>query len=292
MKLKLTISLAVVALAYNATAQSGSPPPKPTNMPTIAAQHAPVTMPDPDTLGTAMGVYFGEMAKREHFDINADQLANAMKEVLANRAVTNMNERAANLIMMQWQGAISARRTADRTKLATENKVKGDEFMATNAKAPGIITLTNGVQYKVLVEGKGDLADATNLCTLNYKGTIPDGTVFDENDHFTCQVKNPSNRYKAWADIIPLMRVGSKYQVFVPPDLGLGPIPRSPKVPPNSMLIFEIELLSLSPLHTAPSMGTASAIPVTSSQIIKVPSAEEMKKGAKIEVITNMPSSK
>jgi hypothetical protein len=199
-----------------------------------------------------------------------------------------------------------AKMTAEREKQMNENKVKGEEYLAKNAKAPGVTVLTNGLQYKVLKEGTGDMPKLTNTVTVSYKGSLIDGTVFDQNEHFTTPVKGKT--IKGWSEILPLMKTGSKWEVTVPSDLGYGARGFQPKIGPNSVLVFEMELLSIAPPpaappatpptnaaavqapHSVPPAPPGTTTPVVSGQIIKVPSAEELKKGAKIEVITNVPN--
>jgi FKBP-type peptidyl-prolyl cis-trans isomerase len=249
-------------------------------------------MPDPDQLGYALGVNIGSMCKKQHVEVNPDSLANAIKDVVSNRP-TRFGEAEAGRIIEQFQRAIRARMAAERDKMLSENKAKADAFMATNAKAPGMITLTNGIEYRVLSEGTGPTPKPTDNVTINYKASLADGTVLDHNDQFTTLVSNRANKYKCWTEILPVMKTGSKIQAFVPPELGYGPRPMA-NVAPNSVLVFDMELVSILPPHSpppAPPVSTASSSPVVSGQIIKVPSAEELKKGAKIEVITNVPNS-
>jgi hypothetical protein len=147
----------------------------------------------------------------------------------------------------------------------------------------------------------------TDTVTVAYKGKLVDGTVFDQNEHLT---KPLAGVIKGWSAILPMMKTGSKWEVAIPSELAYGPRGFAPKIGPNSALIFDMELLSISPPGPAASPANSTPLPpsafaphpgppappgttttaVTGSQIIKVPSAEELKKGAKIEVITNAPS--
>jgi FKBP-type peptidyl-prolyl cis-trans isomerase FklB len=190
--------------------------------------------------------------------------------------------------------------------VATKNKTKGDEYLAKNKLATGVTALPNGLQYKVIKEGTGEMPKTNETVIVSYKGTLVDGTVFDQNEHFSTPVTGRT--IKGWSEILPMMKTGSKWEVVIPPDLGYGP--RGTRgIGPNSVLIFEMELLSIAPPappappntnrpaatipHPAPPGAGATAsttTPVVSGQIIKVPSADELKKGAKIEVITNAPS--
>jgi FKBP-type peptidyl-prolyl cis-trans isomerase FklB len=240
--------------------------------------------------------------------VDIDTIATAMKDVIAGRP-TRMTDDEVKATMRDFQGAMRAKMTADREKEAAENKAKGDEFLAKNSKADGVKTLPNGLQYKVLTDGDGPMPKTNDTVTVSYKGSLIDGTVFDHNDHFTTPVTGRT--VKGWSEILPLMKTGSKWEVTIPPELGYGPRGFPPKIGPNSVLIFEMNLLSIAPPPTntpakpaspaarpgtaglgsnsIPPSPPATSTPVVSGQIIKVPSAEGLKKGEKIEVITNAP---
>ena len=269
----------------------------------------PPKMPDKDKLSYAIGMYTGSNFKRDKIDVDIDTIATAMKDVLGGNP-TRMTDDEVKTTMQQFQGAMRAKMTAEREKEAAENKAKGEEFLAKNAKADGVKALPNGLQYKVITEGDGPMPKSNDTVTVSYKGSLIDGTVFDHNDHFTTPVTGRT--VKGWSEVLPLMKTGSKWEVTIPPELGYGPRGFPPKIGPNSVLIFEMSLLSIAPPPTnapvkpfAPAAGPGTAAhgsnsvppsppaistPVVSGQIIKVPSAEELKKGAKIEVITNVPN--
>jgi len=273
----------------------------------------PAVMPDKDKLSYAIGFNIATSVKRDALDVDVDAIAAAMKDVLAGRP-TRMDEKEVKGIMTQFQQAMRAKATADREKLMTENRVKGEEYLAKNAKAPGVTVLTNGLQYKVLKEGTGPMPKTSDTVIVAYKGSLVDGTVFDQNEHFTTPITGKT--IKGWSAVLPLMKTGSKWEVTIPSDLGYGPRGFQPKIGPSSVLIFEMELLSITAPSTAPSAARpmsppsvqsptiahaptpgqtppsppGAPTPVVSGQIIKVPSAEELKKGAKIEVITNVPN--
>jgi FKBP-type peptidyl-prolyl cis-trans isomerase FklB len=333
MKLIQNIFLVTVLLALNASAQPAPPTPpalppaQPAPPPTPAPKAppglapgqpttpkmppglmhpqqptTPPVMPDKDKLSYAIGFNIASSIKKDELDVDVDTIATAMKDVLAGRP-TRLTEKDVKDIMTQFQGAMRAEMMAKREKQMTENKAKGEEFLAKNAKAPGVTSLTNGLEYKVLKEGAGDMPKPTDIVTVSYKGSLIDGTVFDQNEHFTTPVTGKT--IKGWSEILPLMKTGSKWEVTIPADLGYGARGFAPKIGPNCALVFDLELLSVSAPSAAPPATPASAqaphpgpptppgttTPVVSGQIIKVPSAEELKKGAKIEVITNAPNS-
>ncbi len=264
-------------------------------------------MPDKDKLSYAIGFNIAGSIKRDELDVDVDTIATAMKDVLAGRP-TRLNEREVKEVMTQFQQAMRAKMAEEREKKLAENKAKGEEYMAKNGKEPGVTTLPDGLQYKVLKEGTGDMPKSNDTVVVAYKGKLIDGTIFDQNEHFNTPVTGRT--IKGWSAILPLMKTGSKWEVTIPAALGYGTRGSPPKIGPNSVLVFEMELLSVSPPSAAapsakpagaplaeahfsgqvPPSPPGAATGVVSGQIIKVPSAEELKKGAKIEVITNAPT--
>jgi FKBP-type peptidyl-prolyl cis-trans isomerase len=333
MKLIRIAFLAAAMLAFNASAQpapqasTNHPAPSATVMqapkaPPMQAPRVPPSltqgptappppMPAKDKLSYAIGSFFANQVKHDHLDLDVETVVTAMKDVL-NGNPPHMTEEEVKETITQLQKALP-------TYIGNLNKAKGEEYMAQNAKAPGVTTLTNGLQYKVLKEGTGPMPTSSDSVVVNYKGTLIDGTVFDQRDGFTNKVTGQT--IKGWSQILPLMKTGSKWQVTIPPDLAYGA--RGPqKIGANATLVFDMELVSILPPAPAPLItntpkaaaqqptpvapvavktpasgsnlpppipGTGST-PVVSGQIIKVPSAEELKKGAKIEVITNAPN--
>jgi len=320
MKLRLNALLTTALVALNAAAQPSiqpTPPPHPgPSMPPGLMKGQPngppPAMPDTDTLSYFIGMSVGNSIKKEDLTVDIDTIAKAIADVVSNRP-TRFTEPKFAEVQRQLTGALrakmAAKRQAEQAKMeqeGAENKVKADAFLAKNAKEPGVMPLTNGIQYKVISEGTGTIPGPKDNVTVAYKGSLINGTVFDQNEKFPTAVTGRT--IKGWSEVLQKMRVGSKWQVFIPPDQAYGLRGSPPKIAPNSALIFEMELLSDVPALTAaavaavstnahpPALGNATARPpvpgsatAVSGQIIKVPSAEELKNGAKIEVITNPP---
>jgi FKBP-type peptidyl-prolyl cis-trans isomerase FklB len=276
------------------------------------ANEPPAKMPDKDTLSYFIGMSVGRSIKKQDLPVDVDTLAAAIRDVLANKP-TRFNDSQFAAINKELSGALRAKAMEERKvmqekleKEGVENKVKGDAFLAKNMTEPGIKTLTNGIQYKVIKDGNGAIPGAHDNVTMKYKGSLIDGTVFDQNERFATAVTGRTIR--GWTEVMQHMKVGSEWEVFIPGDQAYGLHSPTPKIPPNSVLIFDMELLADAPSTSAPGMQVAARpvsvtpgavpgaspggppMPVVSGQIIKVPSAEDLKKGAKIEVITNAPS--
>jgi FKBP-type peptidyl-prolyl cis-trans isomerase FklB len=319
MKLRLDVLLMTTLTALSAVAQPNNPaqarpnPQMPSGMMRGApANEPPPKMPDKDTLSYFIGMSVGHSIKKQDLPVDVDTIAAAMRDVLADKP-TRFNDSQYMAIQKELSGALRAKAMEERKvmqekleKEGAENKVKGDAFLAKNLTEPGIKTLANGIQYKVIKEGDGAIPGAHDNVTMKYKGSLIDGTVFDHNDRFATAVTGRTIR--GWTEVMQHMKVGSEWEVFIPGDQAYGLRSPTPKIPPNAVLVFDMELLADAPSTSAPGMQVAARpvsvtpgavpntapggppTPVVSGQIIKVPSAEGLKKGEKIEVITNAPS--
>lgn len=171
---------------------------------------------------------------------------------------------------------------------AAKNKADGEAFLAANKSKEGVVTTDSGLQYKTIKEGDGPSPAATDTVTVNYKGTLIDGKEFDSGNGISFPLNGV---IKGWTEGLQLMKAGGSTRFFIPSDLAYGPS-GPPNIGPNSTLIFDVDLLSIKGKEQASANPPPPAAPVdpapkqvVTSDIIKVPSAEEMKKGAKIEVI-------
>jgi len=132
-----------------------------------------------------------------------------------------------------------------------KNKTDGAKFLEENKKKEGVKTTASGLQYKVVKEGTGPQPKATDMVTVNYRGTLIDGTEFDSSYKRGQPATFPLNGViKGWTEAVQLMKVGSKYQLFVPSNLAYGERSVGPDIAPNATLIFEVELLDVKPPPT------------------------------------------
>ncbi|MDB6025896.1 MAG: FKBP-type peptidyl-prolyl cis-trans isomerase [Verrucomicrobiales bacterium] len=284
--------VAGVCFAQNPPPAGQRPPIKLMQQQGNQPQPPPPPKPSKEDLSYAAGMMFGGSIKRANFDVDPDLIMKAMKDVLSG-AAPKFDEKRMNEI---FQGAMAAAQTemaAKREKEVVENKKKGDAFLAENAKKPGVKSLPDGLQYKVIKEGTGATPKSNDVVVAHYTGRLIDGTKFDSSyDHPGGQpLEHPANQLiTGWTEALQMMKVGSKWELYVPGHLAYKERGSPPKIGPNETLIFEMELLGVKPQQPppAPPEAASSAKPnetVVSGEIIKVPSQEEMKKGAKIEVI-------
>jgi len=122
----------------------------------------------------------------------------------------------------------------------------GEAFLADNAKKDGVKSAASGLQYKVLKSGTGDSPKATDTVKVHYQGTLIDGTVFDSSIQRGQPAAFPVNAViPGWTEALQRMKVGDKWQLFIPARLAYGDRSPAPTIPPNSVLIFEVELLGI-----------------------------------------------
>jgi len=121
-----------------------------------------------------------------------------------------------------------------------------ETFLVENAKKEGVKTTTTGLQYKVIKSGTGATPKPTDTVKVHYHGTLTDGTVFDSSIQRGQSISFPVNRViKGWVEALQLMKVGDKWTLFIPANLAYGERSPSAKIPANSPLIFEVELLGI-----------------------------------------------
>jgi FKBP-type peptidyl-prolyl cis-trans isomerase len=232
----------------------------------------------------AIGMMYGSRWKQQEIDVDYDWLVRGLKDAQAG-GPTLMTEQEMGNTLNQFQKDINAKQEKRRQEIAEKNKQDGEAFLAENKTKPGVVTLPDGLQYKIITNGSGATPMMDDIVTVNYRGTFIDGKEFDS----SAKTGHPAqfavgSVIHGWTEALMQMKVGSKWQLFVPSELAYGERGR-PGIPPNTVLVFEVELLSAEhPNPSPPVSGVSTNAPLT-SDIIKVPSLEEMKKGAKIEVI-------
>lgn len=140
---------------------------------------------------------------------------------------------------------VQAAAAAAREELAVENEAAGRAFLDENAQREEVTTTESGLQYEVLREGDGSAPTAADQVQLHYRGTLVDGTEFDSSYDGEPAVFGVGAVIPGFAEALQLMAVGSHYRVWIPSDLGYGPQGSGPLIGPNSVLVFEIELLDI-----------------------------------------------
>ena len=177
----------------------------------------------------------------------ATLLARGLKDTLAG-SKTLMTEDEARAVMMEVQNEFRKLQQEKAQQLGEANKKDGAAFLAANKSKDGVVTLPSGLQYKILQAGAGPKPAATDTVTVNYRGTLINGTEFDSSyKHGQPATFAVNAVIKGWTEVLQLMPVGSKWQLFIPPDLAYGERGAGNDIAPNATLIFEVELMSITP---------------------------------------------
>jgi FKBP-type peptidyl-prolyl cis-trans isomerase FklB len=209
------------------------------------ADHPNVLKDQRDKASYSIGVNIGSGIKANALDLNTDALMSGVQDGISG-AKPQLTDQEREETLMAFEQEMMKKETERLKELAEKNKKEGTAFLAANKAKEGVKTLPSGLQYKVLAEGNGAQPKPTDQITVNYRGTLLDGTEFDNSykrgEPATLQLNGV---IKAWSEALPLMKTGAKWQLFVPADLAYGQKGAGRAIGPNSTLIFKVELLSI-----------------------------------------------
>src|SRR6188472_2350500 len=222
--------------------------------PLFGQDKSPQLKDQKDKVSYSIGMQIGFNLGRQKVDVNPDVLAAGIKDAIAGKPQLTPDQ--VKEIMAQFEKDMEQK----QKQLGEKNKTEGTKFLEENKKKPGVKTTASGLEYKVEKEGTGEQPKATDMVTVNYRGTLIDGTEFDSSYKRGQPATFPVNGViKGWTEALQLMKVGSKYQLFIPSDLAYGERSVSPDLAANSTLIFEVELLDAKPAPTPAPAGAAKA---------------------------------
>ena len=192
----------------------------------------------------SLGYQFGQNLKGQGVELNLDVYTSGIRDALTGKESQMTSDEIRATITSLQQRLMAAQQKALKEQ-AAKNLSDSNAFLAENGKKEGIKTLPSGLQYKALTEGSGKTPKPEDTVTVHYKGTLIDSTEFDSSykrgQPTTFQVNGV---IKGWTEALQLMKEGSKWQLFIPPELGYGERGQG-RIPPNSTLIFEVELLTI-----------------------------------------------
>lgn len=223
----------------------------------VFAEEKPFELKDSkDKASYSIGLNIGSNLKRQNVDLNPDAMIAGMKDAMSGKKPL-LNDQEVREAMMGLEKDMQQKQAA----AAQKNAADGDKFLAENKSKPGVKTTASGLQYKVEKEGKGAQPKATDTVTVNYRGTLINGTEFDSSYKRGQPATFPvTGVIKGWTEALQLMKAGSKYQLFIPAGLGYGERGAGRDIGPNATLIFDVELLDVKPAE-----GGASASPSPTS---------------------------
>jgi FKBP-type peptidyl-prolyl cis-trans isomerase FklB len=221
MKLRVTVVLGILFLVSQVNAQE---------KPVLKNQKEKVSY----SIGLNIGRNLGSDLKKQSIDIDPNSLARGIQDALSGANPLLSNEE------------IQETMVALQKEMAEKHKQQGDAFLSENKKKEGVKTLPSGLQYKVIKAGTGKKPKLNETVTVNYRGTLIDGTEFDSSFRRGQPVAFPvSGVIPGWTEAFPLMEEGAKWQLFIPPNLAYGERGAGGLIGPNATLIFEVELISV-----------------------------------------------
>ena len=211
-------------------------------MVSVSAQ-SEIDLEDSDNqVGYSLGVNIGMNLLQQGItaDVQVDAFMAGLSDALSD--TVQMDEAA---MMTAIQSFVQQQQEAAQSALA-DNLAASEAFLAENGQQDGVVTLPSGLQYRVLASGEGESPTTTDSVLAHYHGTLTDGTVFDSSvDRGEPATFGVSQVIAGWTEALQLMKVGDKWRLFIPPSLAYGEASPTPAIPPNSALIFDVELLEI-----------------------------------------------
>ncbi len=196
-----------------------------------------------DSINYSLGVNIASKIKEEGAtNINADIIITAIKQVYISEDSLLIDNEQATTILQNYFGTLHKNNSK-------KNKVDGKTFLSENKSKPGVVTLDNGLQYKILKRGKGFIPDTNDMVSIHFVGKFTDQTVFD-NTYDVNPITFPINKsIKAWQQVLVKMPIGSKWEIYVKPELAYGNKGSGAIIKPNTVLIYQLELLEIKTPH-------------------------------------------
>ncbi|AGF78634.1 FKBP-type peptidyl-prolyl cis-trans isomerase [Desulfocapsa sulfexigens DSM 10523] len=198
-----------------------------------------------DKLSYSLGVDMGSYLNGIGEELDYEKLQLGLKDGFeGNQALLTPEEMES--VQKEFAEKMKAEQEAQLKALQEKNKTDGDAYLAANKAKTGVIVTESGLQYEVLKEGSGAVPTAEDTVTVHYKGTMIDGKVFDDsNARGEAATFGVTQVIPGWSEVLQLMKEGASYRVVIPPSLAYGEQGVPPMIEPNSVLVFEVDLISV-----------------------------------------------
>ena len=208
-----------------------------------------ILMAQPQTMeqkaAYTIGSNFIQSMKTQGVELDIDSVIQGIKDA-SSGAEMALSQDEMTQTLTAFKAQLTKQQEQAKQAIADKNKELGDEFLAQNKSKEGVVTLKSGLQYKVINSGTGPSPKASDKVTTHYRGTLIDGTEFDSsysrNKPSSFPVKGV---IPGWVESLQLRHVGDKWKLFIPSDLAYGSRGAGGVIPPNTTLIFDIELISI-----------------------------------------------
>lgn len=193
----------------------------------------------------SFGVDFAKRLKQQGIDLDISALNHGIKDQASGNKLA-FEEGEMTQFKAEYTQQLRTKLMQEQQQLATKNLEAGKQFLAENAKKEGVVTTASGLQYKVIKSGNGKTPQPDDTVTTNYRGTLIDGREFDSSYSRGQPASFPvKGVIKGWTEALQLMKVGDKWELYIPSELAYGAAQRSELIQPNSTLVFELELLGI-----------------------------------------------
>jgi FKBP-type peptidyl-prolyl cis-trans isomerase FklB len=200
---------------------------------------------DMDSVSYSIGLDVGRTFQRQGIEVTPDAFLQGLKDASDTSGKPLLTDEQIQSCMMAFQQKMMAKQQEKIQQQSGAALAEGEKFLAENKSKPGVITTASGLQYKVITAGSGKKPKASNEVKVHYRGTLVNGTEFDNSYKRGEPVTFPvGGVIPGWTEALQLMPVGSKWEVYIPSHLGYGNNPAGP-IPPGSTLVFEVELLAI-----------------------------------------------
>ena len=210
-----------------------------------AAQETPTLKDQKEKISYIIGMDIGTNFKRQSIDIDPDILGRGIKDGLSG-AKPLLPEQEAKEVLAAFEKVMKGKQEESRKAIGEKNKKEGEVFLAENKAKEGVKTAPSGLQYKVIKPGTGKKPQAADTVTVNYRGTLVDGTEFDSSYRRGKPATFPvSGVIPGWTEALQSMEEGAKWQIIIPSKLAYGEQGAGQMIGPNATLIFEVELISI-----------------------------------------------
>lgn len=214
------------------------------SLPIFAKKAPPSPLTNEELLSYIMGYQIGISLKHQPFKLRETLFLRGIQDA-SNGKQSIVDPKKAEEVITTYKQEITAKHETEMRALAAKNDAAATAFLTSNQKKLGIMTTQSGLQYQVIQEGSGQSPQATDTVTVHYRGTLMDGTEFDSSYARKEPMSIPVNAViPGWTEALQKMKMRSKWKLFIPPKLAYG-IKGSRGIPPNALLIFEVELLNI-----------------------------------------------
>jgi len=210
----------------------------------VSAQETPALKTQKDKVSYGIGVDVARNFKNQGIEVDLDLMIKGLRDELSGEKLL-IPERELRRIMTAFQGELRQKQAQATKMTAQDNKKKGEVFLAENKTKDGVVALPSGLQYKILKAGDGKTPTDADTVEVQYRGTLINGTEFDSSEAGQPATFKVAGVIPAWKEALKLMPVGSKWQLFIPPQLAYGERGAGRDIGPNATLIFEVELLAI-----------------------------------------------